>query len=110
MPHSRVVHCKHEPYDVYIGRGSKWGNPFVVGRNGTREEVIEKYRVHLHASRDLMDSLYELIGKRLGCYCAPQACHGDLLASMADQLENDLFGDKLDPGFLSEMVQKGYDR
>jgi hypothetical protein len=39
-----VVHCKREPYDVYIGRPSKWGNPFQIGRDGTRDEVIAKYR------------------------------------------------------------------
>ena len=41
----RVVHCKRENYDIYIGRGSKWGNPFVIGKDGSREEVVEKYRV-----------------------------------------------------------------
>ena len=40
----KVVHCKKEPYDIYIGRPSKWGNPFSIGKDGTREEVIEKYR------------------------------------------------------------------
>lgn len=43
MSPKRVVHCKKEPYDVYIGRPSKWGNPFVIGKDGTREEVIAKY-------------------------------------------------------------------
>ena len=40
---TRVVHCKREPFDIYIGRPSKWGNPFVIGRDGNREQVIEKY-------------------------------------------------------------------
>ena len=40
----KVVHCKREKYDVYIGRGSKWGNPFKIGVNGSRREVIELYR------------------------------------------------------------------
>lgn len=40
----KVVHCKREPYDVYIGRPSKWGNPFVIEKDGTRKEVIEKYK------------------------------------------------------------------
>lgn len=40
----KVVHCKKEKYDVYIGRPSKWGNPFIVGADGTRDEVIQKYK------------------------------------------------------------------
>lgn len=40
---TRVVHCKREPYDVYIGRGSKWGNPFKIGPDGSRADVIAKY-------------------------------------------------------------------
>lgn len=79
----RVVHCKREKYDVYIGRPSKWGNPFVVGRDGTREQVIEKYRKYIMGNPSLLDSLWELEGKTLGCWCAPLACHGDVLAALA---------------------------
>ena len=43
----KVVHCKKEPYDVYIGRPSKWGNPFVIGRDGTREDCLDKYKAYL---------------------------------------------------------------
>ena len=43
----RVVHCKKDSFDVYIRRPSKWGNPFSIGVDGTREEVIEKYRKYL---------------------------------------------------------------
>ena len=75
----RVVHCKREPYDVYIGRPSKWGNPFTIGKDGTRDEVIAKYRVHLHES-GLIADIEELRGKTLGCWCAPKPCHGDVLA------------------------------
>jgi hypothetical protein len=79
----RVVHCKKQTYDVYIGRPSKWGNPFVVGEDGTREQVIQKYRVWLLEQPDLLASLPELKGKVLGCWCAPRACHGDVLAELA---------------------------
>lgn len=75
----KVVHCKKEKYDVYIGRPSKWGNPFVIGRNGSREDVIEKYRKYLLSSPDLLNSLHELKDKTLGCWCSPRACHGDVL-------------------------------
>ena len=79
----RVVHCKREPYDVYIGRGSKWGNPFVIGRDGTREEVIQRYEHWLATVTGLMKQLPELHGKTLGCWCAPKPCHGDVLARLA---------------------------
>lgn len=76
---SKVVHCKREPYDVYIGRPGKWGNPFVVGKDGTRTEVIEKYRIWLLNKPELLTKIVELKDKVLGCWCSPQACHGDVL-------------------------------
>lgn len=83
--HKLVVHCKKSPYDVYIGRPSKWGNPFVIGQDGTREEVIAKYREHLLRQPELMKALPELRGKILGCWCSPAACHGDVLAELANK-------------------------
>ena len=79
MTKKLVVHCKKEPYDVYIGRGSKWGNPFIIGKDGRREEVIRKYAEYLANKEELLTALDELDGKVLGCYCTPQACHGDVL-------------------------------
>jgi len=83
---TRVAHCRREPYDVYIGRAvprlglpqSKWANPFRIGRDGTREECIEKYRAYLLGRSDLLEDLEELRGKVLGCWCKPEACHGDV--------------------------------
>lgn len=69
---------------IYIGRPSKWGNPFVIGKDGTRAEVIAKYREHLWASPALRDALPELKGKDLVCWCAPCACHGDVLLELAN--------------------------
>lgn len=83
MSRTTVVR-RNDPHDVYIGRGSKWGNPFVIGRDGSRGEVIAKYRERLRARPDLIAALPELRGKRLGCFCAPLPCHGDILARMAD--------------------------
>jgi Domain of unknown function (DUF4326) len=80
----RVVHCKREAYDIYIGRPSKWGNLFVIGKDGTREQVIGKYRQWLISQPALMAALPELKGKTLGCWCAPQACHGDVLVELAN--------------------------
>lgn len=82
-PSTRVVNKYKEDYDIYIGRGSKWGNPFSIGKDGTREEVIEKYRVYLweqiKSGQVTKESLHELNGSVLGCFCKPKACHGDVL-------------------------------
>lgn len=82
---TKVVHCKRAKHDVYIGRPSKWGNPFAIGKDGTREEVIEKYRGWLQTQPALLAALPELKGKTLGCWCSPQACHGDVLAELANR-------------------------
>lgn len=85
-----VVNIKAgEAFDVFIGRPSKWGNPFIVGvhgesRDGTRKDCIRKYRERLMSKPELLADLHELRGNRLGCYCAPAACHGDVLAELAD--------------------------
>jgi hypothetical protein len=68
---------------AYIGRGSKWGNPFVIGRDGDRATVIAKYERYLRQRHDLLRALDELRGKHLVCFCAPLACHGDLLLRLA---------------------------
>ena len=70
---------------VFIGRPSKWGNPFVIGRDGNRATVIAKYEEHLRSRPDLLRALPELQGKVLACYCAPLPCHGDVLARLARQ-------------------------
>ena len=80
-----VVHCKRAKYDIYIGRPSKWGNPFVIGTDGTREEVVAKYREYLLNNRELLAALEELEDKVLGCWCSPKACHGDVLAELANR-------------------------
>lgn len=83
---TRVVHCKKEKYDVYIGRPSCWGNPFEIGRDGNRNEVIEKYKQWLKTQPELLKRIKELKGKVLGCWCHPKKCHGDILAKLANSL------------------------
>lgn len=83
-----VVHCKKESYDVYIGRPSKWGNPFEIGKDGTRSEVIEKYRQWIKTQSHLLKDLHELNNKRLGCWCSPHSCHGDVLVELLLEKEN----------------------
>ncbi len=70
---------------VYIGRGSPWGNPFVIGRDGDRAAVIAKYRAWMDAQPELVDrARRELGGKDLVCFCAPLPCHGDFLRAIAN--------------------------
>lgn len=83
--HKLVVHCKRKPCDVYIGRPSIWGNPFSIGRDGNRDEVIQKFREHIQNNPTLLQRCRtELKGKVLGCWCAPKHCHGDVLAEIAN--------------------------
>ena len=89
-----VVHNKKKPYDVYIGRPSKWGNPFSHKSDtlaefqvASREEAISRYEKWLLDQPDLMAQVKtDLKGKVLGCWCAPLACHGDILAKVANDL------------------------
>ena len=82
---TKVVNKRVEPFDVYIGRGSKWGNPFVMKSEADRERVIEQFRKYLweqiEAGVVTKDELRALDGKRLGCFCAPKACHGDVIVA-----------------------------
>ena len=86
----KVVNIKRQIPDgssdlVYIGRPSKWGNPFQIGRDGDRATVILKYEKWLRKQPQLLSSLYELKGKILGCYCKPHACHGDVLIRILNE-------------------------
>ena len=90
-----VAHCRREVYDVYIGRGrcprtgeaGRWGNPFRIGPDGDREEAIARYAEWLagevDAERITLAELAALDGKRLGCWCAPKPCHGEVLEKAA---------------------------
>ena len=87
MSGTRVVHCKREPYDVYIGRPSKWGNPFKLATGASdleRRRCLDKYLAWLKQQPELMAAIPELRGKTLGCWCAPKLCHGHALALLAD--------------------------
>lgn len=97
----KVVHFKKEPYDVLIDRSSKWGNPFThlpVGNTkaqyqvSSRQEAIDAYRKWITEGdgKHLLKDLHELKGKVLGCWCKPQACHGDVLIELIEN-ENNLY-------------------
>lgn len=76
---------KNTPADaVYVGRPSQWGNPFVIGKDGTREEVVAKYEAWVKTQPALLANLGDLAGKSLICHCAPEACHADVLLELAN--------------------------
>ncbi len=102
-PATQVVNLRREHYDVYIGRPGKnkrgfFGNPIKVGakchacglfhgRGGTLECCGGKYLIpRLHTDPAFAARVRALQGRRLGCFCAPNACHGDYLAAAADWL------------------------
>ena len=87
--HTKAVNIRHSHYDIYIGRPSKWGNPFRIGVHGNREQVLEKYQAWLLRQPELLQHLEELRGKRLGCFCKPQDCHGDVLVALLEETEAD---------------------
>ena|SRR5713101_7036079 len=107
MSSPRVVHCQRDKFDVYIGRPSKWGNPFshksgtlAQFRVATREEAVARYREWFPNQPQLVADLGELIDRVLGCWCAPHACHGDVLAEFADRMKM-LRGLKSTPGLAA---------
>ena len=89
---TKVVNIdKSKICDVYIGRGSKWGNPYAIGFSGDRDEVIRKYKYDFERGflRFSKEDVLELKGKTLGCHCKPAACHGDVLADYLNSLDDD---------------------
>lgn len=91
----KVVYFKKDPFDVYIGRPSKWGNPFTHHISGTlakfrvttRLEAIQAYEKWITEGegQHLLKDLHELKGKTLGCWCSPLPCHGDVLLRLSNQ-------------------------
>lgn len=104
MKKKMLVHCQHDDYEVYIGRGrdprsgeaGRWGNPFRIGEDGTRDEVLGKYRLwickEVEAGRIELSDLAALHGKVLGCWCAPERCHGEILARWARRAYEEIYG------------------
>ena len=82
---------KGEKKKRYPTKDSIFANPFKVGKDGTREEVIEKYNLHIKEKLEIgeisKEQMQSLQGKNLGCWCAPQACHGNVLKELLDTPE-----------------------
>ena len=91
-----VVNIKKEPFDVYFGRARRgeagyFGNPFRIGNGVSREDAVERFQAYF-ADRIEKDSEFRrrvlaLRGKRLGCFCKPNACHGDVIADWLNKME-----------------------
>jgi len=94
----RVINIKSkQPFDVYIGNRirfhpekypqTKWGNPYAMYlKKYGRNKVIRMYKEYIMKETELLKLIpIELKGKTLGCWCKPEACHGDLLAELADR-------------------------
>lgn len=95
---TRVVNRYKEPFDVYIGRGSMWGNPYshkdgtlAAHQVATVEEAVESYRCHLMQQIATMEittsELRALEGKTLGCFCKPKPCHGDAIIEVINWIK-----------------------
>jgi len=81
----KVLNKRSNEPGTYIGRPSKFGNPFAIGRDGSRAEVVEKFEAWIKTQPALMEAAKrELRGKNLVCWCAPLACHGDVLMRIAN--------------------------
>jgi len=93
---TKIVHCKKEPYDVYVGRPSIWANPMSIREikelfpniteDEAREKAISWYRDYLRLRTDLVErAKKELKNKVLGCFCKPKPCHADILAEICNE-------------------------
>ncbi len=89
---NKVVNKFAEPFDVYIGRPTIFGNPFKIS-DSSRQEAISKYKDYFNNriknDKFFKDCIEQLQGKILGCYCKPQDCHGDVIVEYLDSIETD---------------------
>jgi hypothetical protein len=101
-----VVHCKKSVYTMLIDRTTKWGNPFPMGFDGVnaRRRCIQQHKEWILNQPHLMRALPELVGQTLGCWCKPEACHGDTLQDLVirylidDEINLDIWEhDEYDP-------------
>ena len=86
----KIVNLHKEKYTHYIGRGSIFGNPFKIGKDGNREEVIKDFERWVRLYDKLKKDIYNLPKEAiLGCFCKPKTCHGDIIIKIWKELHND---------------------
>ena len=79
----KVTHVKERKFTVYIGRPTVYGNPFIIGRDGTRKEVIKKFRRYAIKTKRVREAIIALPTRAiLGCHCSPKSCHGDVIIAL----------------------------
>lgn len=98
----RVVHCKVDRFDSLIDRTTLFGNPFIIGKDGDRGQVIKKHKqwilgiAYQHVTwrgrtgPQVLSLVHDLHGDVLGCWCAPHACHGDILLELANKIRDEI--------------------
>lgn len=101
-----VANKKAEPFDVNIQRPTVFGNPYIVGIHGTREECIDKFLRRIIKDPRLPWLLDRLRGKRLGCGCKPLRCHGDIWAELADKMKQEDNGWKFNKTDLVKVIDR----
>ena len=84
IPETTIVNVKFQPCDIYCGKESKWENPYILHRDGDRNQIIEKFANHL-LKTGLIGEIEELRGKKLGCHCRPQRCHLDVIVDLLEE-------------------------
>jgi Domain of unknown function (DUF4326) len=91
-----VVNINKESFDVYIGRAGRgqdgyFGNPFRIGHEINREDAVQKFQKYfaerIGKDPEFKRRVFALKGKRLGCFCKPKACHGDVIAGWLSKME-----------------------
>lgn len=85
----KVVNLRKEKYTIYIGRPSPLGNPYIIGKDGNREEVIRKYERFVRNNPKLLEVIKSLPANAvLGCFCKPLPCHGDIIVKIWEEINN----------------------
>ena len=83
---TKRVQFKQKPFDVFIARPSKWGNPFPIRKDRTREQAVALYEKWIRKKEHLLADIGELENKVLGCFCEEnQLCHGDILIKLVQE-------------------------
>jgi uncharacterized protein DUF4326 len=86
----KVHHVRDQDFTVYIGRPSVYGNPFIIGRDGTRKQCIRKFEKYARKNERIMKAIGALKKNAiLGCHCKPKACHGDVIVAIHKELRKD---------------------
>lgn len=92
---TKAVNIRRDKYDVYIGRAGRgmdgyFGNPFPLAPGTPRGSTLEKYRDYFYkrieSDSEFKRKILALKGKKLGCFCKPEACHGDIIAEYLDNI------------------------